>query len=65
MASKDAEGHPTQWLDAFVELRERIPDAMQIAENYRRLLDERYPEGTERPSLDRELWERAHVVKKN
>ncbi|KAL5700653.1 hypothetical protein ACHQM5_026073 [Ranunculus cassubicifolius] len=65
MAAKDAEGRPTEWLDAFVELRERIPDAQQIAENYRRLLDERYPEGTHRPSLDHELWERAQVVKKN
>ncbi|KAL5727733.1 hypothetical protein ACHQM5_000893 [Ranunculus cassubicifolius] len=67
MVSKDAvsQGQPTQWLDLFVELRDRFPDAMQIADNYRKLLDERYPEGTQRPSLDQELWERAQVVKKN
>ncbi|KAJ8635818.1 hypothetical protein MRB53_010085 [Persea americana] len=28
-------------------------------------MDERYPEGTSRPPIDQELWERASVVKKN
>ena len=28
-------------------------------------MDERYPEGTPRPLIDQELWERASVVKKN
>ena len=28
-------------------------------------MNERYPEGTPRPSIDQELWERASVVKKN
>lgn len=28
-------------------------------------MDERYPEGSPRPSIDQELWERASVVKKN
>ncbi|KAK1398132.1 hypothetical protein POM88_007995 [Heracleum sosnowskyi] len=31
----------------------------------RHLLDERYPEGTPRPIIDQELWERASIVKKN
>ncbi|KAK1375169.1 hypothetical protein POM88_031362 [Heracleum sosnowskyi] len=34
-------------------------------DNYRRLFNERYPEGTERPDFDQELWERASVVRKN
>ena len=29
------------------------------------MFDERYPEGTERPDFDQELWEMASVVKKN
>lgn len=28
-------------------------------------MNERYPEGTPRPAIDQELWERASVVKKN
>ena len=28
-------------------------------------MNERYPEGTPRPSIDQELWERASIVKKN
>ncbi|KAK1361239.1 hypothetical protein POM88_045713 [Heracleum sosnowskyi] len=32
---------------------------------YCRLFDERYPEGTDRPNIDLELWERASIVKKN
>ena len=28
-------------------------------------MNERYPEGTPRPTIDQELWERASIVKKN
>ncbi|KAK1394588.1 hypothetical protein POM88_013644 [Heracleum sosnowskyi] len=38
---------------------------MKIADNYRRLFNEIYLEGTERPDFDQELWERASVVRKN
>ncbi|KAK1380578.1 hypothetical protein POM88_027322 [Heracleum sosnowskyi] len=61
----ESEGTPINWLDVYVSTRDGLPDAQKIADDYRRLLDERYPEGTERPEIDQELWERASIVKKN
>ncbi|KAK1369885.1 hypothetical protein POM88_005397 [Heracleum sosnowskyi] len=67
MAVKESQsqGTPIHWLDVYVETRDGLPDAVNIANTYRRLLDERYPEGTPRPIIDQELWERASIVKKN
>ncbi|KAK1356602.1 hypothetical protein POM88_049858 [Heracleum sosnowskyi] len=61
----ECEGTRINWLDVYVSTRDGLPDAQKIADDYRRLLDERYPEGTERPEIDQELWERASIVKKN
>nr|XP_017233317.1 PREDICTED: uncharacterized protein LOC108207378 [Daucus carota subsp. sativus] len=58
-------GVSIDWVDVYVATRDGLPDAIKTAENYRRLFDERYPEGTERPDFDQELWEMASVVKKN
>ncbi|WOG92359.1 hypothetical protein DCAR_0311623 [Daucus carota subsp. sativus] len=44
------------WVDVYVATRDGLPDAIKTA---------RYPEGTERPDFDQELWEMATVVKKN
>ncbi|WOG86081.1 hypothetical protein DCAR_0205278 [Daucus carota subsp. sativus] len=44
------------WLDVYVATREGIPAAQEVA---------RYPEGTQPPHIDQELWERASIVKKN
>ncbi|KAK1381052.1 hypothetical protein POM88_027796 [Heracleum sosnowskyi] len=67
IANKEAEseGTPIQWLDVYESTRDGLPDAQKIADNYRRLFNERYLEGTERPDFDQELWERASVVRKN
>ncbi|KAK1399148.1 hypothetical protein POM88_009011 [Heracleum sosnowskyi] len=61
----ECEGTRINWLDVYMSTRDGLPDAQKIADDYRRLLDERYPEGTERPEIDQELWERASIVKKN
>ncbi|KAL8157794.1 hypothetical protein AgCh_002486 [Apium graveolens] len=37
----------------------------ELKEKYRRLYDERYPEGSERPYFDQDIWEMASEVKKN
>ncbi|KAL1802872.1 hypothetical protein ACET3Z_031519 [Daucus carota] len=58
-------GVSIDWVDVYVATPDGLPDAINTAENYRRLFDERYPEGTERPDFDQELWETASVVKKN
>ncbi|KAL8099853.1 hypothetical protein AgCh_032200 [Apium graveolens] len=42
---------PVNWVDVYSD--------------YRRLFDERYPEGTEHPYFDQELWDKAAKVKKN
>ncbi|KAK1398668.1 hypothetical protein POM88_008531 [Heracleum sosnowskyi] len=60
-----SQGTPINWLDVYESTRDGLPDAKNIADTYRRLFDERYPEGTDRPHFDQELWERASVVKKN
>ncbi|KAK1399713.1 hypothetical protein POM88_009576 [Heracleum sosnowskyi] len=67
MAVKESQsqGTPIHWLDVYVETRDGLPDAVNIANTYHRLLDERYPEGIPRPIIDQELWERASIVKKN
>ncbi|KAK1403773.1 hypothetical protein POM88_003378 [Heracleum sosnowskyi] len=67
IANKEAEseGTPIQWLHVYESTRDGLPDAQKIADNYRRLFNERYLEGTERPDFDQELWERASVVRKN
>ncbi|KAK1376234.1 hypothetical protein POM88_032427 [Heracleum sosnowskyi] len=67
MAVKESQsqGTPIHWLDVYVETRDGLPDAVNIVNTYRRLFDERYPEGTDRPNIDLELWERASIVKKN
>ncbi|KAK1370524.1 hypothetical protein POM88_036616 [Heracleum sosnowskyi] len=54
----ECEGTPINCLDVYVSTRDGLPDAQKIADDYRHLLDERYPEGTERPEIDQELWER-------
>ncbi|KAJ8627782.1 hypothetical protein MRB53_021089 [Persea americana] len=60
-----ARGQHIHWLDVYVVTRDGLPEAVQIVETYNKLMDERYPEGTSRPLIDQELWERASVVKKN
>ncbi|KAJ8617934.1 hypothetical protein MRB53_014120 [Persea americana] len=67
VAAKEAssQGQPIHWLDVYVATRDGLPDAVQIVETYNTLMDERYPEGTSRPLIDQELWERVSVVKKN
>ncbi|KAK1383434.1 hypothetical protein POM88_021169 [Heracleum sosnowskyi] len=67
IANKEAESEGThiQWLDVYESTHDGLPDAQKIADNYRRLFNERYPEGTERPDFDQELWEMASVVRKN
>ncbi|KAK1404225.1 hypothetical protein POM88_003830 [Heracleum sosnowskyi] len=67
MAVKESQsqGTPIHWLDVYVETRDGLPDVVNIANTYRRLFDERYPEGTDRPNIDLELWERVSIVKKN
>ncbi|KAJ8639966.1 hypothetical protein MRB53_016660 [Persea americana] len=60
-----SQGQPIHWLDVYVETRDGLPEAVQIVETYNTLLDKRYPEGTSRPPIDQELWERVSVVKKN
>ncbi|KAK1394008.1 hypothetical protein POM88_013064 [Heracleum sosnowskyi] len=61
----ESEGTPIQWLDVYTCTHDGLPDAQKITDDYRRLMDARYPEGTERPDFDQELWERASIVKKN
>ncbi|KAK1373087.1 hypothetical protein POM88_029280 [Heracleum sosnowskyi] len=61
----ESEGTPIQWLDVYTSTRDGLPDAQKIAADYRRLMDERYPEGTEHPDFDQELWKRASIGKKN
>ncbi|XP_074348706.1 uncharacterized protein LOC141687363 [Apium graveolens] len=56
---------PINWVDVYVKTRDGLPEAAKYAENYRRLYDERYPEGTERPYFDQDLWETVSDVKKN
>eukprot|EP00268_Persea_americana_P058178 TRINITY_DN7017_c0_g1_i4.p1 TRINITY_DN7017_c0_g1~~TRINITY_DN7017_c0_g1_i4.p1 ORF type:complete len:134 (+),score=10.61 TRINITY_DN7017_c0_g1_i4:710-1111(+) len=67
VAAREAssQGQPIHWLDVYVVTRDGLPEAVQIVETYNTLMDEHYPEGTSRPSIDQELWERASVVKKN
>ncbi|KAL6506670.1 hypothetical protein OROHE_022502 [Orobanche hederae] len=60
-----SQGTPIHWLDVYVETRDGLPDAVNTANTYCRLLDEHYPEGTDCPHIDQELWERASIVKKN
>lgn len=65
LRESQSEENPIHWLDVYVATRDGHPAAVNIANNYRRLLDERYPEGTNRPHIDQELWERASIMKKN
>ncbi|XP_063942448.1 uncharacterized protein LOC108192659 [Daucus carota subsp. sativus] len=66
MANKESQSQGTiNWLDVYVATREGIPAAQEVAKNYRTLVAERYPEGTQPPHIDQELWERASIVKKN
>ncbi|KAJ8632922.1 hypothetical protein MRB53_026258 [Persea americana] len=67
VAAREAssQGQPIHWLDVYVATRDGLPEPVQIVETYNTLMDERYPEGTSRPPIDQELWERASVVKKN
>ncbi|KAL5700132.1 hypothetical protein ACHQM5_025618 [Ranunculus cassubicifolius] len=58
------EGGPIDWKNLYLGLRRDFPDASIIVENYDRLMVEKYPEESQRPSLDQELWERASIVKK-
>ncbi|KAJ8646970.1 hypothetical protein MRB53_008718 [Persea americana] len=60
-----SQGQPIHWLDVYVATCDGLPEAVQIVETYNTLMDECYPEGTSRPPIDQELWERASVVKKN
>ncbi|KAJ8618956.1 hypothetical protein MRB53_015142 [Persea americana] len=60
-----SQGQPIHWLDVYVATRDGLLEAVQIVETYNTLMDKRYPEGTSRPPIDQELWERASVVKKN
>ncbi|KAJ8629858.1 hypothetical protein MRB53_023181 [Persea americana] len=67
VAAREAssQGQPIHWLDVYVATRDGLPEAVQIVETSNTLMDERYPEGTSRPLIDQECWERASVVKKN
>ncbi|KAL8109434.1 hypothetical protein AgCh_025510 [Apium graveolens] len=60
-----SQGTPVDWLDVYVATRDGLSEAKNIAETYRCLFDECYPEGTERPYFDQKLWEIASEVKKN
>ncbi|XP_074356135.1 uncharacterized protein LOC141695819 [Apium graveolens] len=56
---------PINWVDVYVKTRDGLSEAATIAEKYHRLYDEHYPEGTERPYFDQDIWEMASEVKKN
>ncbi|KAL8116746.1 hypothetical protein AgCh_023051 [Apium graveolens] len=66
IANKEAQSQGLiNWVDVYVKTRDGLPEAVAIAEDYRRLFDERYPEGTECPYFDQDLWDTASKMKKN
>ncbi|KAL8090865.1 hypothetical protein AgCh_040076 [Apium graveolens] len=57
--------HIANKVDVYVKTRDGLPEAVTIAEDYRRLFDERYPKGTEHSYFDQDLWDTESKVKKN
>lgn len=42
----ESQGQPIEWADVYENLRDRMPDDIRIANTYRSLMNEQYPEGT-------------------